>query len=211
LAASRKVVIDTNVIISVINRELKRGAKEVEDVCRYALEVLGRILDRLLRSLQRLGAVQYIHIIPGQVGELERWLNANVCGPGSDVEREIEGFFAETRRMSKSLGLGFRFSKSSEIKVLQRRLKGFARSKSKQVERQISSLRDEVNRSIAYFALGHGVQGERVKIITRDGELYNVLSTKATELGLQGYIDAIYAFTTEEVSLDRIEAVLRDP
>jgi len=210
LAVFTKIVIDTNVIISVIDRELKRRTKEVEDACRHALGILSRIFDRLLNSLQRLEETWYIHLMPGQDSELERWLNTNVCRSEDDVEREIENLLANARRRSVSSSFGFRFSKSSEIRALRRSLKSFARSELKRLEKQISSLRDEVDRSIAYFVLGRGAQGEGVKVVTGDGELYNALLTKAAELGLQDYVEAMHV-STEEISLDAIEAAIRDP
>lgn len=208
MAAFTKIVIDTNVIIRVIDRELKRGAKEVKDACRYALEVLSRIFDRLLKSLQELGGARYIHFMPGQVDELKRWLNANVCMPRSGVEREIEHLLANARRRTVSSGFGFRFSERSEIETLRRRLKSFARSESKRLEEQISSLHDEVDRSIACFTLGRGARGEKVKVVTGDGKLCSVLLTKATELGLRGYVEAVHIST---INLDAVEAAVRDP
>ncbi|MEM4972019.1 MAG: hypothetical protein QXE01_12305 [Sulfolobales archaeon] len=79
----------------------------------------------------------------------------------------------------------------------------------KRVEIQVESLRDYVDKSIAYISLSYGVKGEKIKVITVDGRLREILSAKINELGIDNVI--IKFVEPEDISAQRLINLVGDP
>jgi len=78
------------------------------------------------------------------------------------------------------------------------------------VQEQIESMREEVDKSILYFSLGYGLEGEKVKVITADRKLADRLCMKVNELGIRDNIE-VKCVSPEEVSLYVLNDLVRDP
>jgi len=215
LPASSKVIIDTNVFIDLIEKKLEQqSAVKNQNLCYHALKTLNGILHKLYEDLSKTRRGQYVHFVPNQVEELKKWLNTRICRSTRSVDKEVDKIIADWRRISASSATGFRVLKASEINTRAEWLKRVAEKRVglNRLEEQISSIgrKSRVDELIAYFALGSGVQKEKVKVITTDDRLYYVLSEKAVILGLQNYVKAVYV-PRGGAELSTVTSAVSDP
>jgi len=199
-----KIVVDTNVFIETLEKSLTElEGRDLRDPCRYAIEMLRKMI---MSACDALAPSQYVHLMPRQIDEVARWVMVNVCERKGGVAEDIRVIFSYALRLSSNLGKGFRYVKRSEVRSEERLLtRRYGR-----VQRQVTSISDEVDRAILYFALGKGAKGASIKVITMDEELTNKLLSKTGELGIRRRV-LVKLVKPEEISLQNLGPLLRDP
>jgi len=203
-----KVVIDTNIFIKSLERELEKlSTKGGLDVCKFMLATLRSMLKHLYKALDK---SQFICLASKQIVEIKRWFHTNVCRDADtrDIDELFEITFARRRRWGMSLDKGIRPLKRSEVSAEKQRLGRYGRGR--QVQKQIESLCDDVDRLILYFSLGRCLKGENIKVITADSELADKFYVKVNELGIRDNIEVKYV-PPERVSLHILNDLVRDP
>jgi len=207
-----KIIIDTSVFIKILERKLmyKATNKGQQDLCNYALKILKDLIEQLHNTLCR---SQYAYLQQRQIDEITRWIRTNVCKHDDSVGKRIEKTFAEFQRLRGSERKGIRPLPRSKIEMGKRQLKNRLKDrKYKRVEDQINSLHEDVDKSIAYFSLGHGILGENVKVITADEKLGNVLYAKINELNINSVaVKLVYPEKIPLHSLQTFNNLVSDP
>lgn len=204
MARFTKIIIDTNVLTKILKTRLSyEDATAPSDRCTSTLSMLESILTHLHNTLDK---SQYVYLLGRQVDELTRWIITNICKHNDDLKEQIEGIIGWRRRKGSLEKKGIRSLRKEDVGNAKDRLKrSLGAREYKWVEEQVDSLKDEVDKLIAYFSLGCGKSGEWVKVVTADTKLHEVLHAMISKLGISTVSVKLVDF--EEIPVDLREVL----